>query len=174
MKKICDSKENINVKVIDENIKENDQPYRKIENINSQSNVSKNDTPIDDGKVNTCHQGTLPSDSDTVVIQNIRSKCGKTDFKHKHSEQVVIRENINVKVIDESIKENDQPYRKIENIKGHSTNVSENDTPTDDDKVDACHQRILLSDSNTVRIQNIRSKFEKQIFSYLFHKKEMD
>ena len=123
--KICDSKENINVKVIDENINENDQPYRKIENINSQSNVSKNYTPIDGGKVDACHQGTLPSDSNIVRIQNIRSKFEKTDFKHKHSEQVVIRENIYVKVIDESIKENDQPYRKIENIKGHSTNLSE-------------------------------------------------
>ena len=120
--KICDSKENINVKVIDENINENDQPYRKIENTNGQSNVSENDTPIDDGKVNTCHQGTLPSDSDTVRIQNIRSKCEKTDFTHKHSEQVVIRENIYVKAIDESINEKDQIYRKTEDTDGLSSN----------------------------------------------------
>ena len=123
--KICDSKENINVKVIDENIKENDQPYRKIENIKSQYNVSKNDTPIDAGKIDACHQGTPPNDFNTVRIQNSRLKFEKTDFKHKHSVQVVIRFNINVKVIDESIQENDQLYRKIEKIKGQSTNVSE-------------------------------------------------
>ena len=44
--KIRDSTGDINVKVIDENITEIDQPYRKIENIISQSNVSENDTHI--------------------------------------------------------------------------------------------------------------------------------
>ena len=73
-----------------------------------------------------------------------------------------------MKVIDESIKENDQPYRTTKHLKGQPTKVLENDTPIDDEKVDACHQRILPSDSNTVRIQNIRSKFEKTDFFLSF------
>ena len=45
-----------------------------------------------------------------------------TDFKHKHTDQVIMRENIYVKAIDESINEKDQIYRKTENTDGLSSN----------------------------------------------------
>ena len=79
-----------------------------------------------------------------------------------------------MKVIDESIKENDQPYRKTENIKVSLL----------------MYQKIILQLMMTKLMHVIREYFlaipvlyeykifdqnlRKQIFSYLFHKQEME
>ena len=111
------SRDDINVKIIEEYIKVNNQSNQIVEMSIVQSTVSKNYFPIDEGKDNPCHHSLFAKDSATTLIENIRSNFEKIDLSNKLSEQALIKDITNINVINDSIKENDPSTTKVDIIK---------------------------------------------------------
>ena len=102
---IYKSRDNINVKIIEEYIKANKQSNQRVDSSAIQSIVSNNYFPFNEGKYNHYHHSLFAKDPATIIIENIRSIFEKIYFNNKLLEYAVIKGITDRNAIDDNIKE---------------------------------------------------------------------
>ena len=98
---------------------------KRNKNIQDHPKVPDNDSSLNDGNDKSYYQILITSARNNTRLPHTRSNIEKIPSKRDHSEQVVVRENRNTRVIDKRIQVNDQSIKQVDTIVVLKSNYSE-------------------------------------------------
>ena len=98
---------------------------KRNKNIQDQPKVSDNDSSLNEDNDKSCDQILITSARNITRLPHIISNIEKIPSKRDHSEQVVVRENRNTRVIDKRIQVYDQSIKQVDIIVALKYNYSE-------------------------------------------------